>query len=291
MANLVIKGHETRGKEVIEILKMLGGNTFMALSGYLKYYGYFINSGGFINLKHRSDFDNDIVYSLEGFLEKFPYKVGDKVKAWVNGYRGVFDIQDIAWDSIAKEVKYKIRGCWHSAENLQPYKEETMEETDTMNHTTEINLNHPCFKGCNEIEIIIPDGWEFKQRDNKMFGVRKQYPKTYEECCEIIHSDPKFYVDTHLYSDTLEVLYKLLICRDAYWKIAGEEMGLGKPWEPDFTNDDEERYGIYTAANKVVKDFCGVGDVHMILTFPTEEMRDAFYDNFKGLIEECKELL
>ena len=68
-------------------------------------------------------------------------------------------------------------------------------------------------------------------------------------------------------------------------------MGLGKPWKPDFTNDDEERYGIYTAANKVVKDFCGVGDVNTILTFPTAEMRDAFYENFKKEIEICKELL
>jgi hypothetical protein len=44
-------------------------------------------------------------------------------------------------------------------------------------------------------------------------------------------------------------------------------------------------------ANKVVKDFCGVGDVNMTLTFPTEEMRDAFKENFDELIEECKELL
>ena len=57
------------------------------------------------------------------------------------------------------------------------------------------------------------------------------------------------------------------------------------------SNCDEERYGIYTAANKVVKDFCGVGDVNTILTFPTEEMRDAFFENFKDLIEKCKELL
>ena len=28
-----------------------------------------------------------------------------------------------------------------------------------------------------------------------------------------------------------------------------------------------------------------------ILVFPTIEMRDAFYDNFKELIENCKELL
>ena len=30
---------------------------------------------------------------------------------------------------------------------------------------------------------------------------------------------------------------------------------------------------------------------NIILTFPTEEMRDTFYENFKELIEQCKELL
>ena len=28
-----------------------------------------------------------------------------------------------------------------------------------------------------------------------------------------------------------------------------------------------------------------------ILTFPTKDMQDAFYENFKDLIEQCKELL
>lgn len=68
-------------------------------------------------------------------------------------------------------------------------------------------------------------------------------------------------------------------------------MGLGKPWEPDFTNFEEDRYGLYTCANKIVLDSYGGGDVNVILTFPTEEMRDAFYENFKELIEECKEFL
>ena len=118
---------------------------------------------------------------------------------------------------------------------------------------------------------------------------KKEYPKTYEECCEIIHSDPKFYVDTHLYSGILEALYKVLICRNAYWKIAGEEMGLGKPWEPVYQDDKQDKHCIYV-------DIWGVtlhqdNIVQHVLSFPTEEMRDAFYENFKKEIEFCKELL
>ena len=35
-------------------------------------------------------------------------------------------------------------------------------------------------------------------------------------------------------AELIENLQTLKICRDAYWKIAGEQMGLGKPWEPDW---------------------------------------------------------
>jgi hypothetical protein len=31
--------------------------------------------------------------------------------------------------------------------------------------------------------------------------------------------------------------------------------------------------------------------LNRILVFPTEEMRDAFYENFKDLIEKCKKFL
>ena len=86
----------------------------------------------------------------------------------------------------------------------------------------------------------------------------------------------------------LESFVKLLICHDAYWKIAGEEMELGKPWEPDW-NDLNRKYFISLTCDGIglYDDFRNP----QVLAFPTEEMRDTFYDNFKDLIEECKELL
>jgi hypothetical protein len=116
------------------------------------------------------------------------------------------------------------------------------------------------------------------------------YPKTYDECCEIIHSDPNFYIDTHLYSSILETLYKLLICHYAYCKIAGVEMGLGKPWEPDWSSFSEGSYPTITKCNgRIVKTSIYTHDC--LLAFPTEELRNIFYENFKDLIEKCKELL
>jgi hypothetical protein len=94
-------------------------------------------------------------------------------------------------------------------------------------------------------------------------------------------------------SSLIQNFQKLLICRDAYWKIAGEEMGLGKPWEPDY-DSGVDKFGIVYFDNTIMKT-CAIArwerHLNKILEFPTKEMRDAFYENFKELINECKELL
>jgi hypothetical protein len=73
----------------------------------------------------------------------------------------------------------------------------------------------------------------------------------------------------------------LLICRDAYWKVAGN-------WKPDFTNY-EEKFVIAYCYGKVYDTVST--NYNRVLVFPTEAMRNVFYKNFKELIEECKELL
>ena len=152
-----------------------------------------------------------------------------------------------------------------------------------------------------KVLINLEDGYEIKDENGQLYAVKKkkEYPKTYEECLSVLKIkgyDIVTYVpswtdyEKALYQKVLK-LRELIICRDAYWKIAGEEMGLGKPWEPDFTNFEEDRYGLYTCANKIVLDSYGGGDVNVILTFPTEDMRDEFHKVFGNDIEECKEFL
>ena len=65
-------------------------------------------------------------------------------------------------------------------------------------------------------------------------------------------------------------------------------MGLGKPWEPDW-NDLNRKYFISLTYEGIslYNDFRNP----QVLAFPTEEMQDTFYNNFKFLIEQCKELL
>jgi hypothetical protein len=119
---------------------------------------------------------------------------------------------------------------------------------------------------------------------------KQQYPKSYEDCCKILNTPIDNFISkgAGYKAKLLSTFQKLLICRDAYWKIAGEQMGLGKPWEPKWEIDNV-KYSILVVENEI-----RIGDneeIQRLLVFPTEEMRDAFLENFKELIDFCKELL
>ena len=130
---------------------------------------------------------------------------------------------------------------------------------------------------------------------------KKEYPKTFEECCKILgllNVDLCFNTDYRSFDASKEQwkrlglmnqFYQLLICRDAYWKIAGEEMGLGKPWGSDWTNQELLKYCISNVGGKIKTSERYI--VNTILAFPTAEMRDAFKENFDPDIEICKEFL
>ena len=147
---------------------------------------------------------------------------------------------------------------------------------------------------------ICPEGYIFKDENGNVINAtkivlekkKKEYPKTYEECLKILgfttvytpKVEPMFD-----YDDDIIALQKLKNCRNAYWKIAGEEMGLGKSWEPDWNTNDNHFYTIHTFNGKI--ECSATAHRNAVLIFPTEEMRDAFYENFKEIIESCKELL
>lgn len=147
-----------------------------------------------------------------------------------------------------------------------------------------------------QTELDITEEYEYVDDmgnviDTKKIIIRKKkpkYPTTYEECANILLERASVRNDLGYKGDLLVALQKLLVCRDAYWKIAGEEMGLGKPWEPDWS-DFTPKYTIVFIENDAKK-------VHAItasyiLAFPIYEMREDFFENFKELIESCKELL
>jgi hypothetical protein len=137
-----------------------------------------------------------------------------------------------------------------------------------------------------EVEIVLGDKFELVNREGKYYAVSKKpkYPKTYEECCDVLGKTKAYQSVSGYKTELLEDFQKLLICRDAYWKIAGD-------WEEKRKEKAMHYVICSTLLGEVVKDTMPNCIANYLLDFPTEEMRDAFYENFNDLIEECKELL
>lgn len=104
---LAIIGHPLEGDKVIEILKMLGGRD-VGYNGLNSQYYYYIDEYG--NIAGTAELPNNkilfIIYTLKEFLEKFPYKIGDKVNSPCKGY--VKTITSMKWDSYLNTVTYKL---------------------------------------------------------------------------------------------------------------------------------------------------------------------------------------
>lgn len=136
---------------------------------------------------------------------------------------------------------------------------------------------------------------EFKNRFNSKFnktGKNLIFPKTYKECCEILNCKSEFYTEylnnenediiiTDYEDETDNLLLnfrKLKYCRDAYWKLINS------------IPKDAFRYCITCCNEKIIKHE-SISENNYFLIFPTEEICNEFYENFKQLIESCKELL
>lgn len=131
MAKLAIKGHATRGNEVIEILEMLGGNNIHNYVTDCNCFGFYIcdkTRNIYYDWIHNFDVEGVSICTLEEFLEKFPYKVGDKVRT-VYGRIGI--INKPIWSNRDNCIRYELEAdtdSFYFVNELQPYKEETMED-------------------------------------------------------------------------------------------------------------------------------------------------------------------
>lgn len=302
---IAIKGHLSRGDEVIKILEMLGGkisNECEYIDGYDNSYIFFIDTDEnfYIDglfLCNNEELKKYHIFTLEEFLENFPYKVGDKVQHNGATFRGsVYVIEQMKWED--NQIKYVIcdlywKNCKSTvaSKDLQPYKEETMEERE---NSVVVNIENKQLKvnslRFDKTQLVINDEYELKQERDAYYIVRKklQYPKTYKESCDILGIDT-LYNDARGYKDFLMVQFQeLIISRDAYWKIIGKQMGLDEPWKPDW-KDSNFKYCLKKMGDNIEK--TSEMTISCILAFPTEEILNIFYNNFKSTIEQCKELL
>ena len=100
-------------------------------------------------------------------------------------------------------------------------------------------------------------------------------PKTWEEYDTLFPSK----VPSEKSAKAHSALFKLEQLRDCY----------RQGWVPDWEND-EHKYVIYNFKNKIIFNTDIDGTNHF-LSFPTMELCDKFYNNFKYLIEVAKDLI
>lgn len=149
--------------------------------------------------------------------------------------------------------------------------------------TKQLNLNS--FDLDDKVELILGDNYEIKIENGRTYIINKNsnYPKDFEECCNILGIDPKnIKIDVpEPYKNLMENLTKLIICRDAYWKLVND-------WKPKYNSFAYVIY--YDESGKLVRGGSNCIFEHL-LAFPTPNMTDHFLNKFIKYINPCKKFI
>jgi hypothetical protein len=136
-------------------------------------------------------------------------------------------------------------------------------------------------------KIEIPEGYEFECiKDRKIIlSDMAGFPTTYDDCFKYLNfitgvGGSNFVPDNC--KEPIEALCKLLICRNAWWK-------MDEHYRPDFNDHLIIKYTIKCYKNNIVNSQTTIESC--ILAFRTEEIRNRFYKTFKDLIEQAKTLI
>lgn len=268
MKNLAIRGDKERGNEVIALLEMLGGHTDEFIdNGIDEKYAYFIvkdenNVIDAFQIDEKDEFDFEAqIFTIEEFYEKYPYKVGDKVVYTKFGYNCddyPVTIESMKWTGTT--IEYTFYDCVTClAKDLKMWNGEPDEVISG------IYLNSCDY--ADEVELNLGD-YEIEVRDGKTYAVKKKpkYPKNFDDCFNTVAdklNDNKEVEYFEYKYDLLDKFKQLLICRDAYWKIADN-------WKPDW-DSVSDKYTIFPVCKEIWRNRGQT--VNTVLAFPTPEMR------------------
>lgn len=295
-ANLAILGSNTYSKEIKEIFSNMYGVKNVPNYRYDDEYGYYVlNDFLYVENISVSNLPNNGYHKMtyEEFIEKYPYKVGDKVVADIIGPT---TITEYVWLYNKQTIVYRVEGndSYFDVSSLSPYQEDVQEDVKLEEKQEEISDKISLINSTKSyIEIELGKDYKVEERNGKVFIVRKTYfPKTYDECCNLlgIPSDIKLEVKTESdeslkpfakrYAESMQCLYKLLICRDAYLLL-----------ERDMPREDNNMiYQIKNVNDRVVLYHSQHVQNH-ILSFYTAKAQKAFFENFDVDIEKCKKYL
>lgn len=151
----------------------------------------------------------------------------------------------------------------------------------------------------------VPEGYEIdKEQSNESKIVLKKIEiervSSWKEYCEKMRGKSSYYfiVDFDEIRSSkfgrIPVLSEFEKRKDteaiaAFCKLMMLRKDWIENWEPDWTKNEEVKFAICAAENRIVTGTCYC--TSRPLSFPTEEMRDNFLDTFIDLLEQAKPLL
>ena len=256
---IAIKGHPSRGKEILSLLKSLGSNTTY-LSGDGRTYYYYMDENHIVRY---GDPPIDYkVYTLEEFEKEFPFKIGDKIKH----ISSIGIIKEYCY--VNNEPAYKVEGIESDivviilAKMLEPYKEMKEER----NITLTLDKAKEWYNKGGELKEIALQAFSEKELN--------PLPRSWEEFCKQCNPIASWRYNVPI---KYEALYKLEKLRDCW--IQG--------WVQTPTNPG------YRINKTVVGDYivAPAFSFKYFLAFPTKEMAEEFLKCFRDLIKKAGDLI
>ena len=286
---IAIKGHESRGKEVIQILESLGGKNVEKLTGTYETF-YYIDDRNEISDNHKEKFPLAYkLYTLEGFEEEFPFKIGDEVMfpvktGWASG-----KITGLTYvgDQLKYEVDNRIAGYRYIEPRilqLYPMKEER-NITLTLDKAKEWynkggELREIALQAFTEKELNpLPRSWEEFCRNNPV-----QVGECWLENCDEIRKKELSTNEARIYKNWIPSRKSA----EAHLAMIQLEQ-LSNCWRNGWVPTPEKAvYAIKVCSGKLDVFYYFTRE---FLSFPTEEMAKEFLKCFRDLIEKAGDLI
>ena len=256
---ITIKGHPTRGQEVIQILENLGGRNISNHNGKDNY-AYYISSIDRRIYKTSLLFSEYKHYTLEEFEKEFPFKVGDRVVSLTTGLIGTItkfsenEVYQLKYDN----GMYTLANACY----LKLYKEMKKER----NITLTLSKAREWYQKGGELREVALQAFTEEELN--------PLPRSWEEFCKQGHAVASWRDNIPI---KYEVLFQLEQLRNCW--LSG--------WEPKW--DTSEKWCIRLYKNQLHVGLCT--DISRFLTFPTREMAEDFLKCFWDLIETARNLI
>ena len=257
---IAIRGHKTRGAEVIGILKQLGGRNDDCFFGTDVNNIYFIDENNYIDCtKNCTQYQ---VYTLEEYLESLNQT--EQIKS-TNMEKVIEQKNDKTQRQLTVDIETAKQ--WYKTNN------ETLKQL-ALSLFTEEELT----------KVEPPTSWEEFCEQNSMIDSEYYINNTSEiSLCLGSYRESekdKNLLETQEDAEAILALIKLKRLRDAWWKALN--------YQADWI-DIKDKYCICICNDEITLNTRNVSN--LFLAFPTQESRNQFYTHFKDLILKAKPFL